>query len=236
MKPARKKRLKLVYNSMQSLVEIFAKQSQPEGRISEKSSSWGRSHGKISQGYFEGRRLYSYGSHYLLAAFTEFKGKPVAIVNYKKYSNTTSGHSRTAARVLEDCALVIEIRDFELNRSTTDAELTEVIIKQLGKKSMTLAEQVKALPETLAQPKGYYSHALNRLVCLKEEIETHNALLHKLGLDTLKVGLPGYNKLYSVAAFADEANELHRTRKQLFLFDQPNFRYYESRALNKKVS
>ncbi len=57
------------------LCHVFAQQSQDYGRGSNL--------------FFEGKRIYSYGKHYLLAEFIE---KDVIIINNEGYSSTTSYH------------------------------------------------------------------------------------------------------------------------------------------------
>ena len=70
--------MKTVYSNSE-LPHIFAKQSQPHGRTSNRSM------------YFEGNKIYSYGDHYCMAHI--LKGvENTALINSRHYSVTTSQH------------------------------------------------------------------------------------------------------------------------------------------------
>lgn len=72
--------MKRVFSSTQQCLHVWANQLQSEGRG--------------GQMYFEGRDLYDYGPHYLMARIHKGKGgKPFALVNSTGYSLTTSKHT-----------------------------------------------------------------------------------------------------------------------------------------------
>ena len=70
--------MKKVFSNTDEVIHVFAQQTQSEGRNSTRSI------------YFEGKKIYSYGYHYLLGEFIN-KGKAI-IINDKGYSVTTSKH------------------------------------------------------------------------------------------------------------------------------------------------
>lgn len=49
-------------------------------------------HGRGSNMFFEGKKIWSYGYHYLAAEIHKVKGKTFALVNSENYSNTTAKH------------------------------------------------------------------------------------------------------------------------------------------------
>lgn len=68
--------MKTVFNNSE-IVHVFNEQNQNEGRTSSGSM------------YFYGKKIYSYGSHYLLA---EFLDSNTILINDEGYSNTTAKH------------------------------------------------------------------------------------------------------------------------------------------------
>ena len=68
--------MKTVFTNSE-IVHVFNEQNQFEGRTSNGSM------------YFYNNKIYSYGSHYLLA---EFLDNNTILINDKGYSNTTSKH------------------------------------------------------------------------------------------------------------------------------------------------
>jgi len=93
--------MKRVYSNSE-LPHIFAKQSQDEGWTSNKSM------------YFEGNKIYSYGSHHCIAQILE-DGKSV-LFNSSTYSVTTSNHHsqvRSALSHLDGYTVPYPIQVFE---------------------------------------------------------------------------------------------------------------------------
>lgn len=80
-------RIKTVFDNAQ-LCHVWANQSQPEGRNSNRSL------------YFQGDKIYSYGSHYLAAQIHTIRGKKVAFINNHNYSMTTCKHLSDILRAL----------------------------------------------------------------------------------------------------------------------------------------
>lgn len=71
--------MKTVYNNSHDVIHLFAQQSQP--------------HAKSSNVFFYNDKIYSYGYHYLLAAFIENKkGQKAILINNEGYSRTTGKH------------------------------------------------------------------------------------------------------------------------------------------------
>ena len=70
--------MKKVFSNTDEVIHVFAQQTQSEGRNSTRSI------------FFEGKKIYSYGYHYLLGEFIN-DGKAI-IINDKGYSVTTSKH------------------------------------------------------------------------------------------------------------------------------------------------
>lgn len=70
--------MKKVFSNTNEVIHVFAQQTQNEGRNSTRSI------------FFEGKKIYSYGYHYLLGEFIN-NGKAI-IINNTGYSVTTSKH------------------------------------------------------------------------------------------------------------------------------------------------
>ena len=71
--------MKTVFNNSHDVIHLFAQQSQP--------------HAKSSNVFFYNDKIYSYGYHYLLAAFIENKkGEKAILINDSGYSATTRKH------------------------------------------------------------------------------------------------------------------------------------------------
>ena len=71
--------MKTTYNNSHDVIHLFAQQSQP--------------HAKSTNVFFYNDKIYSYGYHYLLAAFIENKkGQKAILINDSGYSRTTEKH------------------------------------------------------------------------------------------------------------------------------------------------
>ena len=71
--------MKTVYNNSHDVIHLFAQQTQ--------------AHAKSSNVFFYDNKIYSYGYHYLLAAFIENKkGQKAILINDSGYSITTGKH------------------------------------------------------------------------------------------------------------------------------------------------
>lgn len=75
--------MKTVFSNADSVIHLWAQQTQDEGRS--------------SNVYFEGATIYSYGAHYPLGLFvTNKKGEKAAVINTSGYSVTTNKHIHSA--------------------------------------------------------------------------------------------------------------------------------------------
>ena len=74
--------MKPAFNNWHDVIHLFAQQSQP--------------HAKSPNVFFYNDKIYSYGYHYLLAAFIENKkGEKAILINNERYSRTTGKHIST---------------------------------------------------------------------------------------------------------------------------------------------
>lgn len=193
----RKKRLKTVFKNCRDLAETFVKKSQSFGCV--KYTPGGRWAGynrragekalpKEMSCYFKKDRLYSFGEHYLLAVLDlKINGETVSIVNYKTYSQTTTGHSYDAFYAIQATRrTIVEINEsvFDdgeyLNSRHTDADIKELAMQAIKNKCFSLSEDVLKLT--------YSPHEYS--VWLKHEIKDHNKLCEKLKLTKYKVSVP----------------------------------------------
>lgn len=76
------KRLKRVYSTSDQVLHLWANQTQSDARC--------------SNVFFNGKSVWSYGSHYELGRLHDIKGKRIAVINSTKYSVTTSKHQSQA--------------------------------------------------------------------------------------------------------------------------------------------
>lgn len=93
------KRLKRVFPSHSEVLHRWANQTQSDARC--------------KNVYFEGNRVWSYGSHYELGRIVQFNGKTVAIINDSGYSVTTSKHISSAKSATTHLLQVFTDGDFE---------------------------------------------------------------------------------------------------------------------------
>lgn len=71
--------MKTAYNNSHDVIHLFAQQTQP--------------HARSTNVFFYNDKIYSYGYHYLLAAFIENKkGEKAILINNEGYSRTTGKH------------------------------------------------------------------------------------------------------------------------------------------------
>jgi hypothetical protein len=165
----RKKRLKTVFKNAESCIDVFASQSQSFG-IYKTTSRQGE---KITPVYFHDNRLFSYGSHYLLAHIgLDFNGVKIAVVNFSKYSMTTSGQSWIAFNELTRRGFIvvkISSENCGINDQTTDGELFALVSESLKRESERLRQ---------AQTKQFIFDSNS----LKNEIRDFSLLLCALNL------------------------------------------------------
>jgi hypothetical protein len=114
--------VKTVFNNDQ-LAHVFIAQSQPEGRNPGSSM------------YFHGEKIYSYGSHYLLAQIYKAKGKRVVLLNSDRYSNATAKHRSAVSRAARDNLKLYSVSDPSNPRASAkdwQAELGEEYFKEFS--------------------------------------------------------------------------------------------------------
>src|SRR5579863_1349380 len=76
------KRIKRVFSNADQVIHLWANQTQTDARC--------------RNCFFEGEQVYSYGRHYELGRFVNYRGVRVAMINARGYSVTTSGHINSA--------------------------------------------------------------------------------------------------------------------------------------------
>lgn len=88
--------MKRVYSNASLVISIWANQSQSDARC--------------KNAFFENKKIWSYGSHYLLGELREYNGQSIALVNGYRWSKTTSSQIGDARHSAETAGhLVIEI-------------------------------------------------------------------------------------------------------------------------------
>lgn len=158
------KRIKTVFSNSEQVARIYAAQSQDSARCKNTS--------------FDGRDLWSYGHHYLLARIgITFGKRKVAVANFTEYSRTTSGHSWEARRILEEAGYtVLSVRcdSGKIKYGISDNDLKALAIEELSRSASSLREIQGAYAKSGAGP-WYISD-------LRKEIKEHNELVQFLGL------------------------------------------------------
>lgn len=92
------KRIKRVFTNPSEVMHRWANQTQSDARC--------------KNAYFDGKSVFSYGSHYELGRLIEFRGRTVAVINDSGYSKTTSGHISSAWHAVEHMPRVKTPGDF----------------------------------------------------------------------------------------------------------------------------
>lgn len=85
---------------------------------SELSHIWAyqtQTHGKGSNMFFEGSRIYSYGYHFILADKVEYNGKAAFLINDASYSNTTNKHQSLVLRAIPSNIPIFRVKIFPSN-------------------------------------------------------------------------------------------------------------------------
>lgn len=129
--------------------------------------------------FFEDKKLYSYGRHYLLGLIVNYRGHKVALINRDRYSVTTSGHSSDAYWAARNAGLIV---------IDTDGDFTADAVR------MGLQNQANSIIDQLsqAQADGFWFwvgfHRSKRE--LEREIRELNSLAKKLGHSDLVIRIP----------------------------------------------
>jgi len=138
-----------VFNKSLDVMHVFAQQTQEEG--------------KSSNVFFYGKKLYSYGHHYLLA---EFIDNNTVLINDKGYSVTTSKH------ISQIIGATSQYKQFFKTR--TDLELVYNAIKE-NKKALINARK----PEKYINNISYLFGGLNEFLDYKKDKTTRKDSRYK---------------------------------------------------------
>lgn len=136
-------------NSM--VAHIWAQQDQPAGRSNN------------GQFFFEGRKLYSYGSHFVVGVFVDLaKGGKAVILNSRDYSVTTSRHKSYAHSALHGLGLPI----FYIDGASDNHAANLQALQDKALAFLTAAERERQPRERVK------SHESKREACLAAAAET----------------------------------------------------------------
>lgn len=90
-------RIKQVFTSKDEIAHLWAYQTQDHARIGNYSF------------YFNGKSIYSYGSHFEIARILELKDEDIVLWNDHTYSNTTSTHQNAVSYAIRSNQRVIRV-------------------------------------------------------------------------------------------------------------------------------
>lgn len=194
------KRIKYVYQNASQVAFIWAKQSQTTARCKNAA--------------FDDKSICSYGSHYLLGRLMKFNGRPIAAVNYSRYSKTTTSHSNGAAIAAESAGhLVVVFRVAENERhvpyDASDETVKTAILHTLEEEAYSLYSRL----EEIIYSKSY----VDFVKCLFEDLEQFNKKVRYLCLDNLEIEVPDYyfQEAMEIAKMHELASKNKYNRRQL---------------------
>jgi hypothetical protein len=206
------KRVKQVFTNSQAVASLYVKQSQDYACSKYNARNGAR--GLIST-YFQGRDMFSYGRHYLLARMgLTFHGQAVSIVNFSNYSNSTSGHSREVLQALTDAGqfvLKVEAACDAIRAGISDSELTALAEKYLESQAETFR---RLQSEMKVKPFGLWY-----LKSIRDEMREHNQLVARFNLNHLIVPIDSkaFKSAIRLNVRRESARRDHARRKQEFL-------------------
>lgn len=129
------KRRKHVFRDADEVCHVWAADRGPETKTLKYSPGTitDEDHGKSSNCYFHGDRLYSYGSHYVLGQFyRDKKGKRVAVViNTHRYSVTTATHISSAVDAVRGLGVKVFRNDHPNCVQTGLASMTADLLNKM---------------------------------------------------------------------------------------------------------
>jgi hypothetical protein len=128
-----------------------------------------QSHGKGSNMFFEGSRIYSYGYHFILADKVEYNGKAAFLINDASYSNTTNKHQGLVYRAIPSNVPFFRVKIFPSDLSSTFQH--EHNLKYFIKNA-TVAKDKAYKATKLKQ--GYINQSLNHLSIYQKYVEFFN--------------------------------------------------------------
>lgn len=126
--------MKTVFSNNDAVIHAFAQQSQYEGRTSNNNL------------YFYGTKLYSYGSHYLLA---EFLTDSIVLINDDGYSNSTAKHINKAYHALRQYTII--------SKSSHNIDNVLNTLKELKRKLMKAKKPQIYISEALELIEAYFN-------------------------------------------------------------------------------
>lgn len=185
--------MKTVFNNSE-ICHVFCNRIQNEGRTSSGSM------------FFKNDTLYSYGYHFELAKFIEYKGFTYLFVNTASYSNTTSKHQSHVRRSINE-SLVKDVFYFDFPRYfiLNDENLTNVINKLLNESKDHFKSQLKARENTYN-----YINGVNKQKTALSLITTFEGLLSN-SKDLYQIA---YNDLAAIREQAGEKAVLIDTNRE----------------------
>lgn len=128
-----------------------------------------QSHGKGSNMFFEGSRIYSYGYHFILADKVEYNGKAAFLINDASYSNTTNKHQDLVYRAIPSNVPFFRVKIFPSDLSSTFQH--EHNLKYFIKNATEAKD--KAYKATKLK-QGYINQSLNHLSIYQKYVEFFN--------------------------------------------------------------
>lgn len=227
------KRTKSVYQNTSEIAELWAKQSQASARCKNAA--------------FDGKSICSYGVHYLLGRLLTFNGRPIAAINFSRYSRTTTGQSYAASCAAEKAGHIViyfkvdDSLSHHCRYDATDEEVRTHILATLTASQNYYLEQLELL--------AYETPSVCGVEMLSHGLKEFNKEANALLLEHLVIDVPDYyiSEALKIARLKDKVKKDHSARKQkLFNFPQgyatpinsilrdPS--YKESRMLAKRVS
>lgn len=156
------KRIKKVFSNADEVIHIWANQSQSDARC--------------KNAYFEGRSVWSYGSHYELGRLVEINGVTVALINDTGYSKTTAGHISSAWSATSHLP---RIKVYEFTKAGFEAGLLR-----------TQDTLLNNLFRVFNQTKFHSSYKVERTDWELTQIETFNRTCQAIGRAELIIEVP----------------------------------------------
>jgi len=196
-------RTKTVFDNAQ-LCHVWANQSQPEGRNSSRSL------------YFQGDKIYSYGSHYLAAQIHTIRGKKVAFINSHNYSVTTCKQLSNIRRALNGLMDYFEASD--PSRPETALMRAETGLNNAVKLGLNNRITIDS-KESIKYKLEDIEHCLNRLNDLRRVLGKRRKVISKRTLseiqDNLESRLKRHNELNTpeMKAKREEAKAKREAKK-----------------------
>lgn len=179
------KRQKLVFKNDQ-LCHVFVAQTQSRGRNSGSSL------------YFEGNKIWSYGSHYLLGQIVTIKGERVVLRNEYNYSQSTASHRHSLGNAATQLK-VIDLADPDDFKGSLDKKYAE-----LGNEYFDF---FTSNSRSFWSGKG----CAERWKYFEKDVAEYNELCEFLSFPSLKINLTPLHK----ELWGEKYNQLKQRQKEL---------------------